>query len=102
MKNPKEVGNNLNWSAKHKEMLLDKSGKGWFSARLRAGKISQSEEEEDYLCFLVPLKATGMDAPDPITAVLASSRDRTLVSSSFSNEFLVFYRELFLQRKSKI
>lgn len=52
-------------------MLLDKSGKGWFSERLRAGKISQSEEEEDYLCFLVPLKATGMDAQDPITAVLA-------------------------------
>lgn len=61
-------------------MLLDKSGKGWLSERLRAGKMSQSKEEEDYLSFLVPLKATGMDAQDSILAVLASFRDRNFAS----------------------
>lgn len=46
--------NGLNLSAEHKAMLLDKSRKGWLSERLRAREMSQREEEEDFLSFLVP------------------------------------------------
>lgn len=52
-----------------------------YQKRPRAGKMSQSKEEEDYLSFLVPLKASALDAQDPILAGLASTRVRTFASS---------------------
>lgn len=52
-----------------------------YQKRPRAGKMSQSKEEDDYLSFLVPLKASALDAQDPILAGLASTRVRTFASS---------------------